>query len=652
MDFGRVFLGQVATKTVVLDAVGERPVAYTSNFRGDPLGYIFGPANFTIRAGGSQEAVVTFAPEVEGERLASVFIESNATDGSTVTITLRALGVAPPDCEDGNGCTIDTFDPISGRCNHEAARIPCDDFNRCTINDTCVEGVCLGESLDCSDDDSCTDDLCDPQQGCLNVPTEQCNDGDPCTVDICRETGGCSNERVPDGTPCNDAIACTVADICLQGVCLGVEAPEGTGCDDGDPCSLNDQCIQGECLDPDYPMPLLGDVMFKTPVGTPSAEASESLLVQGAGDVFAGIAEGVASVDRCGNFNWANTELAGARVSAAVALPGVLSIPVGAQMVDVETSSGAEIRRLSLENLFEPAKTSSTATVTVRIHDMALRSSGAIIASMVREIVQDGLQTQEGLLAEIDRLHINATVFRNLGDRVADRVAIDRDESVIVLLVDDLRGPGGHRIVRFGLDGLPEGTWSSTEIPALRSDLSLQGDGRILWSAGLLALTRTGAAVPLIQPNNDPIGVDQGAVVEGPDVLYMVVPKGQSTANPGILPGSVYSLMALDPTTGEERWAVELAGGALRATPVVAATGTVFVLTQDGFVRGYSAAGDSVFETDTELSGEADASLTITPDGVIVGTLQGHIFGLRWQGGLATTSWPRHRSDNFASGHP
>jgi hypothetical protein len=46
----------------------------------------------------------------------------------------------------------------------------------------CEEGECVGEPLDCDDGNPCTDDACDPAQGCSSTPNEApCEDGDPCT---------------------------------------------------------------------------------------------------------------------------------------------------------------------------------------------------------------------------------------------------------------------------------------------------------------------------------------------------------------------------------------------------------------------------------------------------------------------------------------
>src|SRR5207245_63105 len=81
-----------------------------------------------------------------------------------------------------------------------------------------------------------------------------------------------------------------------------------------------------------------------------------------------------------------------------------------------------------------PIGTSSTATSAVRIVDLAVRASGALVASVVRELGPPGLKTIEGVLVEVDAPHAVATVFRRLGAFHASRIAIDRDEALVAIL--------------------------------------------------------------------------------------------------------------------------------------------------------------------------------------------------------------------------
>ena len=61
----------------------------------------------------------------------------------------------------------------------------------CTGAGVCQEGACVsqGGETDCDDNNPCTEDSCDLEQGCVHTPWEEltgCDDGDPCTVgDLC-----------------------------------------------------------------------------------------------------------------------------------------------------------------------------------------------------------------------------------------------------------------------------------------------------------------------------------------------------------------------------------------------------------------------------------------------------------------------------------
>ncbi len=120
----------------------------------------------------------------------------------------------------------------------------CNDGDACTTNDYCVAGACVGgPALDCNDNNTCTDDACDPAIGCVWTPNTgaPCTDGNICTgdangVDMCVD-GVCT----PGGAntnPCNDSNACTTNDTCGGGVCVGGAPPN---CNDGNACS-DDTC--------------------------------------------------------------------------------------------------------------------------------------------------------------------------------------------------------------------------------------------------------------------------------------------------------------------------------------------------------------------------------------------------------------------------
>jgi hypothetical protein len=100
------------------------------------------------------------------------------------------------DCEDtGSICSTAQCNPDLGECES----IPTNEGEECLEPTNCVsvglcqEGSCVGESMVCEDDNSCTVDGCVPGEGCQFVPAIlPCDDNDPCTInDFCNLDGEC-----------------------------------------------------------------------------------------------------------------------------------------------------------------------------------------------------------------------------------------------------------------------------------------------------------------------------------------------------------------------------------------------------------------------------------------------------------------------------
>jgi hypothetical protein len=194
-------------------------------------------------------------------------------------------------CDDANPCTVDTC-AGEGGCQHAAlVEGECLDGDACTIGDHCENGLCVGQGIDCDDDNPCTEDSCDGLGGCQHENfVGECDDGNPCTEDSCDENGcvfqannaACddSNSCTTDACdkdkgclhtnntePCDDKNGCTTGDTCVEGTCLGLLAcddgnpctddvcegddcvfkPNASVCDDGNTCTENDTCVAGVC---------------------------------------------------------------------------------------------------------------------------------------------------------------------------------------------------------------------------------------------------------------------------------------------------------------------------------------------------------------------------------------------------------------------
>ncbi|HRX87044.1 MAG TPA: hypothetical protein P5572_18625 [Phycisphaerae bacterium] len=136
------------------------------------------------------------------------------------------------DCDDGDGCTVDTCNVDDEIC--EFAPLDCDDDNACTL-DSCADGACVNAPISCDDGNACTIDSCDAETGCVHEPVD-CDDGDPCTADSCA-AGVCSNDPI-----------CGPADGCCDPSCDPGSDPDCFVCGERwDYCTQNSDCCSNKC---------------------------------------------------------------------------------------------------------------------------------------------------------------------------------------------------------------------------------------------------------------------------------------------------------------------------------------------------------------------------------------------------------------------
>jgi hypothetical protein len=130
----------------------------------------------------------------------------------------------------------------------------CEDGLFCTVNDSCVAGVCTGGvANDCGlQPGSCEAITCD--EASATCASEPSLDGDPCTPgDLCTVNASCS-AGVCTGIPM-DCFFAPVPDEChvpvcnpSNGVCEPVVGNDGQPCTDAaDLCTVNKLCVAGTC---------------------------------------------------------------------------------------------------------------------------------------------------------------------------------------------------------------------------------------------------------------------------------------------------------------------------------------------------------------------------------------------------------------------
>jgi RHS repeat-associated protein len=156
------------------------------------------------------------------------------------------VGSNPVTCAASDAChDAGTCDPTSGQCSNPTKPdgASCADANVCNGSETCHAGACTaGTPPPLDDGNSCTDDTCDPITGVAHTPRaagSSCSDLDLCNGnETCDGSGACQ-----PGTP----VHIDTSNACNVGTCdpaTGVvtynPAPEGTTCD-------VDLCTTGSC---------------------------------------------------------------------------------------------------------------------------------------------------------------------------------------------------------------------------------------------------------------------------------------------------------------------------------------------------------------------------------------------------------------------
>lgn len=138
-------------------------------------------------------------------------------------------------------------------CAGKADGASCNDLNRCTQNDTCQAGVCVGSNpVVCNGTPNQCQlaQTCDVNTGLCVFPNKAaytaCNDNNPCSL-----TDACFN-GVCTGTTFKQCVAkdqCHVAGVCDTGTgqCPDPVGNEGAACNDGNACTTASVCTAGTC---------------------------------------------------------------------------------------------------------------------------------------------------------------------------------------------------------------------------------------------------------------------------------------------------------------------------------------------------------------------------------------------------------------------
>jgi hypothetical protein len=121
---------------------------------------------------------------------------------------------------DGNVCTADSCDPVSGVKN-DAIPGPCCQAKTPLTTSCCTAGVQKATGESCSDGNLCNGaETCNASAVCASGVPVQTSDGNPCTDDLCNPlTGLVTNPPKADGSSCSSWSSCS----CQSSSCTAVQ---------------------------------------------------------------------------------------------------------------------------------------------------------------------------------------------------------------------------------------------------------------------------------------------------------------------------------------------------------------------------------------------------------------------------------------------
>lgn len=248
VDFGRLVVGQVSTRTVEVINSGKASVEGSWLLKGD--GFLSDDANPSRAAVGSTVMQLRCAPQSVG-----VFdgeLKIALAGFQPISVPLACEGVAVPECVPSGLCRVSAWDLVAGRCveTNQPDGQSCEARDVCLLNAACHAGRCEGTPRNCADTDPCTADTCHPTRGCEHSGPIACPGEGACRVGRCTAGVGCQLEDAPDGIPCGQLRTCSLADVCIAGACVRRDPPDGFECIPRGPCGDAGYCVNDVCEPP------------------------------------------------------------------------------------------------------------------------------------------------------------------------------------------------------------------------------------------------------------------------------------------------------------------------------------------------------------------------------------------------------------------
>lgn len=245
----RVFLGpdwagETVQGTATLRNRGRSPLTVEWTEPGG--GFSFEGLPTTLPSGDTMFTVRYFAEDPG--LLAAKLIARSGDDFAELTVTVQLNPI--PACTP-SACHVAVFDKAAARCVETV--LPdgesCDPHSVCVTNARCQSGRCIGTPVICDDGNACTVDTCNAVTGCEFPPAPPCPGEGACQLGVCDPKTGCGLEPAADGTSCG-SVTCDAAEVCMGGACVVRDPPDGYVCAEASPCQGQGLCQASNCVRP------------------------------------------------------------------------------------------------------------------------------------------------------------------------------------------------------------------------------------------------------------------------------------------------------------------------------------------------------------------------------------------------------------------
>ncbi len=241
---GDAWVGLTLSTTVTVQNRGRSPLSVTWEV----------PEGFTVEGltsplpSGETDLTVTATRTAPGMSRGTLKAKAERSSSS---IELTFLALAHPACNPATSCSSWAFDIHEGECVEtvEPDGTQCDPKSQCVLEATCQAGQCVGAARECDDGDACTLNTCNALTGCEFPPAPPCPGDGACGVGVCDPAVGCTFEPAVDGTICGD-VACNAAQVCIAGNCVVRDPPDGFVCKEASPCQGAGTCQNDTCVVP------------------------------------------------------------------------------------------------------------------------------------------------------------------------------------------------------------------------------------------------------------------------------------------------------------------------------------------------------------------------------------------------------------------